>query len=87
MSMQWSIPKSIVQLRGLKITFQLIFKTLFKTKDKDKPEQLNKDPHVFLKDRNEQLKFEQKALEIDNFDNQEDQEVYKKIEKKKKNVK
>ena len=82
MSMHWSIPRSTVQLNieVLTCTFQLIFKTY---KDKKKFEQLDKDPKVFLKDRNEQFKFEQKPIEIDDFNNLEEQEVRKKIEKTK----
>ena len=82
MSMHWSIPRSTVQLNieVLTCTFQLIFKTY---KDKKKFEQLDKDPKVFLKDRNEQFKFEQKPIEIDDFNNLEEEEVRKKIEKTK----
>ena len=68
----------------LKSMFQLIFKTY---KDKKQLEQLGKDPHVFLNDRNEQFKFEQKTIEIDDFNNQEEQEGCKKVEKIKKEVK
>ena len=64
---------------NLKSTFQLIFKTY---KDQKKLEQLGKDPHVFLKDRNEQFKFEERPIEIGDVNNQEEQEVCEKIEKK-----
>ena len=80
--MQWSILRSIVQLNieVLTCTFQLIFKTY---KDKKKFEQLAKDPNVFLKDGNEQFKFEQKPIENDDFNHLEEEEVRKKIEKTK----
>lgn len=65
-------------------TFLLIFKAY---KDKKKKfEQLSKDPKVFLKDRNEQ-KFEQKLIEIDNFNNLEEVESCEKIEKEIKDMK
>ena len=63
----------------LKSTFQLIFKTY---KDQKKLEQLDKDPHVFWKDRNEQFKFEERPIEIGDINNQQEQEVCEKTEKK-----
>ena len=65
----------------LKSTFQLILKTY---KDKKRLEQLGKDLYVFLKDRNKQFKFKQKPIEIDGFNDQEEQEVRKKTERRKK---
>lgn len=65
----------------LKSTFQLILKTY---KDKKRLEQLSKDLYVFLKDRNKQFKFKQKPIEIDDFNDQEEQEVRKKTERRKK---
>ena len=65
----------------LKSTFQLILKTY---KDKKRLEQLGKDLCVFLKDRNKQFKFKQKPIEIDDFNDQEEQEVRKKLKEEKK---
>ena len=38
----------------------------------------------FLKDRNKQFKFKQKPIEIDDFNDQEEQEVRKKTERRRK---
>ena len=65
----------------MKSTFQLILKTY---KDKKRLEQLGNDLYVFLKDRNKQFKFKQKPIEIDDFNDQEEQEVRKKTERRKK---
>ena len=65
----------------LKSTFQLVFKTY---KDKKKLEHLSKEPSNFTKERNKAFKFEQKPLEIDNFNNAEEEIVNEKTEKRKK---
>lgn len=67
----------------LKSKFQLILKTY---KDKKRLEQLGNDLYVFLKDRNKQFKFKQKPIEIDDFNDQEEQEVRKKTERRKKKI-
>ena len=46
-------------------------------------EHLPKEPSNFTKERNETFKFEQKPLEIDDFNNAEEEEVNEKIEKRK----
>ena len=51
---------------------------------KKKLEQLSKEPCNFTKERNETFKFEQKPLDIDDFNNTEEEEVYEKIEERKK---
>ena len=63
-----------------KSTFQLVFKTY---QDNKKLKHLGKEPNNFLKKRNDTFKFEQKTLEIDNFNNVE-KEINEKIEKRKK---
>ena len=63
-----------------KSTFQLVFKTY---QDNKKLKHLGKEPNNFLKKRNDTFKFEQKTLEIDNFNNVEE-EINEKIEKRKK---
>ena len=45
---------------------------------------LGKEQSNFTKERNETSKFEQKSLEIDDFNDAKEQEVNEKIEKKKK---
>ena len=45
-------------------------------------EHLGKEPSTFTKERNETFRLEQKPLKIDNFNDTEEQEVSKKIEKK-----
>ena len=74
-----------IERRGfdLKSKFQLILKTY---KDKKRLEQLGNDLYVFLKDRNKQFKFKQKPIEIDDFNDQEEQEVRKKTERRKKKI-
>ena len=63
-----------------KSTFQLVFKTY---QDNKKLKHLGKEPNNFKKKRNDTFKFEQKTLEIDNFNNVEE-EINEKIEKRKK---
>ena len=46
-------------------------------------EHLAKEPSNFTKERNETFKFEQKPLEIDDFNDAEEEEVNEKIEKRK----
>ena len=53
----------------MKITFQLVFKIY---KDKEKLEHLAKDANNFPNERNETFKFEEKTLEIDDFNNVEE---------------
>ena len=64
----------------LKSTFQLVFKTY---NSKKKLEHLGNEPSNFTKERNETFKFEQKPLEIDDFNNAEREKVYEKLEKRK----
>lgn len=53
--------------------YLMVYPEIFKTcKDKKKFEQLVKDPNAFLKDRNKKFKFEQKPIEIDNFNTAEE---------------
>ena len=63
-----------------KSTFQLVFKTY---QDNKKLKHLGKEPNNLKKKRNDTFKFEQKTLEIDNFNNVEE-EINEKIEKRKK---
>ena len=65
----------------MKGTFHLVFKI---HKDKKKLKYLGKEQSNFTKERNETYKFEQKSLEIDDFNDAKEQEVNEKIEKKKK---
>ena len=65
----------------MKGTFHLVFKI---HKDKKKLKYLGKEQSNFTKERNETFKFEQKSLEIDDFNDAKEQEVNEKIEKKKK---
>ena len=65
----------------MKGTFHLVFKI---HKDKKKLKYLGKEQTNFTKERNETFKFEQKSLEIDDFNDAKEQEVNEKIEKKKK---
>ena len=60
-----------------KSTFQLVFKTY---QDNKKLEHLGKEPSNFTKKRNDTFKFEQKPLEIDDFNNVEE-EINEKIKK------
>ena len=46
-------------------------------------EHLAKEPSNFTKERNKTFKFEQKPLEIDDFNNGEEEEVNEKTEKRK----
>ena len=55
----------------MKITFQLVFEIY---KDKEKLEHLTKDANNFPNERNETFKFEEKTLEIDDFNNVEEKE-------------
>ena len=64
----------------MKGTFHLVFKI---HKDKKKLKYLGKEQTNFTKERNETFKFEQKSLEIDDFNDAKEQEVNEKIEKKK----
>ena len=63
-----------------KSTFQLVFKTY---QDNKKLKHLGKEPNNLKKKRNDTFKFEQKTLEIDNFNNVEE-EINEKMEKRKK---
>ena len=65
----------------MKGTFHLVFKI---HKDKKKLKYLGKEQSNFTKERNETFKFEQKSLEIDDFNDAKEQEVNEKVEKKKK---
>ena len=65
----------------MKGTFHLVFKI---HKDKKKLKYLGKEQSNITKERNETFKFEQKSLEIDDFNDAKEQEVNEKIEKKKK---
>ena len=65
----------------MKGTFHLVIKI---HKDKKKLKYLGKEQSNFTKERNETFKFEQKSLEIDDFNDAKEQEVNEKIEKKKK---
>ena len=47
-------------------------------------EHLSKEPSNFTKERNETFKFEQKPLEIDDFNKVKEEKFNKKIEKRKK---
>ena len=47
-----------------------------------KLEHLGKEPSNSTKDRNETFNFEQKPLEIDGFNDVEEQKINKKIEKR-----
>lgn len=64
---------------GLKSTFQLVFKTEIK-----KIEQLAKNPQNYTVERNESFSFEQKPVEIDIFNNEEEDKIKKYGWKKKK---
>ena len=64
----------------MKGTFHLVIKI---HKDKKKLKYLGKEQTNFTKERNETFKFEQKSLEIDDFNDAKEQEVNEKIEKKK----
>ena len=63
----------------LKSAFQLVFKIC---KDKKMLEHLGNEPSNFTKERNEKFKFEQKPLEIDDFNNVKEQELNEKRQKK-----
>lgn len=64
---------------GLKSTFQLVFKTEIK-----KIEQLAKNPQNYTVERNESFSFDQKPVEIDIFNNEEEDKIKKYGWKKKK---
>ena len=64
----------------LKSTFHIVFKTC---KDKKSIEQTGKNPQNSTSEKNETCPSEQKPIKIDIFNDEEEQEIKERVEKKK----
>ena len=69
------LSRNLLYNRTLRFWFEIC-------KDKKMLEHLGNEPSNFTKERNEKFKFEQKPLEIDDFNNVKEQELNEKRQKK-----
>ena len=65
----------------LRSIFHLVFKT---NKDKKRLEQSGKNPQNYTIERNESFVFKQKPIEIDTFNDEEEEKIKERVEKRKK---